>query len=152
MRKLITTATLVAALAGAGSAQAWKVLHVGPSAHSANCHTISCLNGKLNSLTQKLNRDDRALGTLLSCLKEVPLSTYGNPAGTFGYMFDKGSGVAPIDTTAVDVTNPGDTVNGWVLFDGCNSTTTAFHTAGILGSAIAPEANLSPFWQPQQHR
>ena len=69
------------------------------------------------------------------CEQEVPITQYGDPNGTFGYVFDSGG---TFDTTGLDVTATGDTVDAWFVFDGCNTQTTLSprHAAsrGIRGS------------------
>jgi hypothetical protein len=91
--------------------------------------------------------DDQELQTLVGCLAEVPLSQYGDPSGTFGYVFNPSGGGTTFNTTALDVTITGDPVGGWALFDGCNRTKTA---AGIRRSqGIAPALPLSSFQRPQ---
>jgi hypothetical protein len=89
-------------------------------------------------------------GNLVDCLGEYPVTDYGDPDGTFGYVYDSGSGGLEFDTTALDVTNSGDTVGAWTLFDECNTATTASiarsaRLARVRGhQAIAPSFLLTP--------
>ena len=84
--------------------------------------------------------------TLQDCLGEYPVTEYGDPSGSLGYLFNDGSGT-PFDTTALDVTASGDAVGAWTLFDTCNSTSTAniarAHIARAT-DALAPSFLLHP--------
>jgi hypothetical protein len=127
----------------------------------ASCHSIGCLSRQLTNVTNQLhqaegviNRNARVFNNVINCFKEVPTSTYGDPAGSFGYIF-AANGTA-IDTTALDVTNPGTFVDGWALYDGCNSKISPnvarprTARAASASTPIAPPASLSPFARPQR--
>ena len=143
-------AALGAALGlGAGSAQA------------ITCHSWSCVNSHLNSMQSALktdaaiiSQDNRAIGNLANCLGESPLTRYGDPAGSLGYVFDPGSGGAQFDTTALDVTNSGNTIGGWAMFDKCNTQTTASFRRGhasAFSTAFGPIAPEMQFGPPVEH-
>jgi hypothetical protein len=83
---------------------------------------IGSLLGHIGSLNGALQAEHNALGALTSCLRETPISQYGDPAGSFGYVFDNGTG--PFYTTGLDVTGTGDSVGAWFLSDACNGTAT----------------------------
>jgi hypothetical protein len=53
----------------------------------------------------------------------VPLSQYGDPAGSAGYEFNDGTNPT-FFTTALDVTAEGDTVGAWFIVDACEAATT----------------------------
>ncbi len=98
--------------------------------------TLNSLSGKVNSLSGTVATQ----GKKLACFTEVPVTQYGDPSGTFGYSFTS-DGVTFFNTTALDLTAPGDTVGAWALVDSCNTTTTATAAVrGILGSAVAHRA------------
>jgi hypothetical protein len=142
---------LVVALAGsAASAQ-------------ASCHSWSCVNRQLNALhgalakaDARIARDDatitknaRVYNGLVACLTEVPMTTYGDTGGTFGYTFDPGAGAPVFDSTALDVTNTGTSVDGWSLFDKCNTSTTPGAAADTKAGQITPATSAWRFGHPQ---
>ena len=95
---------------------------------------------------QAINQTRQDLGGLINCLGEGPLTQYGDPGGTFGYMFDNdaiGSGANPFLTTGLDITATGDPVDGWALFDLCNNATIA--SASAARSSIAPHSAIEGF-------
>jgi hypothetical protein len=151
MRKLLLCAVgaaLIAAVAGAGSAE-------------AKCGN-ACLKKKLNRLTtqvsqlqqtvsqqsQAITASNQALKNVVDCFGEAPLTQYGDPAQTFGYQFDNGTD--PIfGTTALDVTTSGDPVDAWALFDVCNTQSVA--SASAARSSVAPHSGLDLFSGAQHH-
>jgi hypothetical protein len=155
MRKLLLCAVgaaLITAVAGAGSAE-------------AKCGN-ACLKKKLNRLTtqvtqlqqtvsqqsQAITASNQALKNVTDCLGEAPLTQYGDPAGTLGYQFDNdaiGSGDDPFLTTALDVTEGGDPIDGWALFDACNTVSVA--SASASRSALAPNVAAQMFSGAQHH-
>jgi hypothetical protein len=108
--------------------------------------TLNGLSGKVSGQGTTLNSLSGTVATQgkkLACYTEVPVTQYGDPNGTFGYSFTS-DGVTFFDTTALDVTAPGDTVSAWALVDSCNTTTTATAAVrGILGSAVAHRATAT---------
>jgi hypothetical protein len=147
-KSLVLTATVAASLGAAGTAQ-------------ASCHSIGCLSRQLTNVTNQLHRAEavisgnaRVFNAAIKCFKEVPTSTYGDPAGSFGYIFS--TGATAIDTTALDVTNPGTLVDGWALYDGCNHKINPNFArartarAASASTPIAPPASLSLFERPQR--
>jgi hypothetical protein len=94
-----------------------------------------------------INDDNQQLQTLFGCLAEAPLTQYGDPLGTFGYVFNPGGGGSAFNTTALDVTISGGAVGGWALFDGCNTAKTAAPVAG--SGRMAPALPLSSLQRPQ---
>jgi hypothetical protein len=132
----------------------------------AKCGT-KCLNKKVRALSaglaaaqqtialqgQRLQQTTQELSSLENCLGEAPLTQYGDPAGTFGYMFDNdaiGSGGDPFETTALDITESGDQIDGWALFDFCNTTSVASASAA-QSSSIAPRSEAGRFGGGQMH-
>lgn len=126
----------------------FALLAFSPAAATAapSCHTVACLNRQVGSLRTELARTQQALLAFANCLGEVPMSTYGDPNQTFGYAYSP-DGVNTLLTTAVDTTMPGTTIDGWMLFDRCNTRKTASadtaHLATATG-AIAPMFNWTP--------
>jgi hypothetical protein len=149
MKRLIIATAMVltlAAVAGVGRADAafWP-------ANCRNVTTFAqyfrCVDAHLNNLHQRLKaavavnaRQTRRLNSLASvnatqtrrlnnhaalfaCEEIVPLSQYGDPAGTFGYEFNDGANPT-FFTSAVDVTAEGDTVGAWFVVDACEPATT----------------------------
>ena len=140
-------------------AAALTVLASGTSAQ-AGCNTAKCLNKKIRTLSTQvtqlqqtvtqqaatIQQTQQGLNTVVNCLAEAPLTQYGDPAGDFGYQFDNNQSPTVEDiigTTALDVTQPTDTVDGWALFDACNTTTTA--SASATRSSIAPSSGANLF-------
>jgi hypothetical protein len=124
---------------------------------TAACHKVACVNGrvaslqgqvktlkqqlggvvnKLNSALTALNADTNALTSLKSCLRELPVTVYGAPQGTFGYVYNDGT--KTFQTTALDATFQGDSVSAWILDDACNPATTA--AADGARGVLAPPA------------
>lgn len=96
--------------------------------------SLTSLSGKVDSLSGTVT----SAGQLLACIGEVPVTEYGDPAGSFGYSYF--DGMTSFDTTALDITAPGDPVGAWSVIDSCNTTPTASPAArGILG----PEAHIA---------
>jgi hypothetical protein len=101
--------------------------------------TLNSLSGNVNSLAGTVATQ----GKKLACFTEVPVTQYGDPSGRFGYSFTS-DGVTFFNTTALDLTAPGDTVGAWALVDSCDTTTTATAAVrGILGSAVAHRATAT---------
>jgi hypothetical protein len=135
MKRLIITAALaltLAAVAGASRADAafWP-------AKCRNAATLGgfarCVDNHLNNLNKRVKAavavnatQTRRLNNhqaLLACEELVPLTQYGDSAGTSGYEFNDGTNPTFL-TTALDVTAQGDTVGAWFVIDACEPTTT----------------------------
>ena len=117
-------------LSGKVAAQEQKVTSQGQA--------ISGQGGAINAQAQTIKQVTSSLG----CLFEAPLTEYGEPGGPFGYFFqieNEAEGLETILTTGLDVTEPGDFVSGWALFDGCN---TAEIASVSSRGAIAPAKTL----------
>ena len=71
---------------------------------------------------------------LLRCEQVAPVTQYGDPFGSFGYLFDNNDGSGPFFTSALDITTSGDPVSAWVIVDVC-------HAKARLGSGL-PKATL----------
>lgn len=56
---------------------------------------------------------------LETCLFEAPFTQYGDPEGSFGYLF-KEEGGTEIETSALDITAEGDPIDAWFILDACN--------------------------------
>ena len=114
-----------------------------------NCHSWSCVNRVLNQMQTTANRDDKFVRGLSKCLAEVPVTEYGDgSSGTFGYVWNPGSGGAPFNTTALDITASGKTPDGWLLQDACRTAKAPARDGvglGPLFGPIAPETSLSTF-------
>jgi hypothetical protein len=103
---------------------------------------VSSLSGQVSSLQGQLAAADRTLGTITNCLAETPVTQYGDPSGTFGYVFSN-DGFSSFFTSALDGTAPGHHVGAWFLVDSCNTRTTAVaHTAHMARGTLGPEG----FW------
>ncbi len=72
---------------------------------------------------------------LETCLFEAPFTQYGDPNGTFGYLFEEEGGGAPIKRTALDFTAVGDAIDAWFLFNACETQTTL--SASGVGDPVA---------------
>ena len=110
---------------------------------------VSGINSQVSSVSAlgaTVSTDHNSLTTLLGCLRETPLTLYGDPGGTFGYLYNDGIG-KQFETDALSVTFSGGTVGGWYLADGCNTTTVASSGTGHTRSAyplIFPRLILTP--------
>jgi hypothetical protein len=69
--------------------------------------------------TRRLNNH----AALFACEEIVPLTQYGDPAGSAGYEFNDGVNPTFL-TTALDATAQGDTVDAWFVVDVCETATT----------------------------
>jgi hypothetical protein len=112
--------------------------------------TVNSLSGNVTAYHNAQVSDEATLGkltTAFSCFGEYPVTDYGDSDGTFGYVYNDGT--TPVfNTTALDVTNSGDTVDAWTLFDQCNTAQTGDIARSHLarsGDAIAPSFLLDPF-------
>jgi hypothetical protein len=129
MRKLVVIGVVSLALVGgvagtANSAVRWP----------ARCHTFTCVNAHMNQLRSQFiafkrstNAFKSSTNYLLNCEADIPLTQYGDSAGTYGYEFSN-DGVSTIFTTALDVTTSGDDVDAWFVVDTCNTTNPAPRT------------------------
>lgn len=101
---------------------------------------VNTLTSEVNTLTPEVSNDHTVVGDFTSCFEELPITQYGDPAGTFGYEFSN-DGATNFYTTALDATASGDAIGAWFLVDACNSQTTA-STAHVAGRApLAPHIN-----------
>lgn len=129
-----------------------------PAGAQFNCHNWTCVNRVLNVQQKQINVDTQAVatlaGTLGRCLQDLPVSQYGG-SGSGGYIFDTTGASTFIETSALDVTQPGDQVGAWLLADTCNTTQTAAlaraHQAHRL-RPVDPMAPFSPFGWPKEGR
>ncbi len=105
------------------------VVFFGPSSASANCRTVGCFNTQIN----KLKRQVRTLTQQVAGLQQrvyscentlVPVTEYG------GYAYNL---VDPFETTALDVTDPGDSVDAWLVANSCQGASTAKHATAWFG-------------------
>ncbi len=96
--------------------------------------TIAAQGQAINGQSQATKKVE---SFLFGCVFEAPLSVYGDPEGSFGYLFD--TETETIKTSALDVTAEGDFIEAWALFDGCNPET-------VLSSSAsgAPAASGQP--------
>ena len=144
----------IKALVLAGLASAGVLAIPGPAGAATNCKTVSCLNKEVKALTKVVTADTRFIGSLANCLSEIPVTQYGNPNGTYGYMYNPGASVGPAyDTTALDITNHGTPVSAWLMYDKCNHTSAAqdHPAADATGGPFGPIAHvtLPADFQPQ---
>lgn len=113
---------------------------------------LGCLNHKITVLQRTVRADTRALTAVATCFAEHPVTLYGDPSGTFGYVFDQGNGLT-FDTTALDATQTGDSVSAWLLYDQCNTAVTANHAraadvgglSALLNGATAHGPLVMPY-------
>jgi hypothetical protein len=89
----------------------------GTQAKFANCHSFGCVNKKLNALHKQQRRTARLV---TKCEAVAPVTDYGDPNGSFGYVFDNNDGAGPFFTSALDLTFPGDPVDAFMLVDVCH--------------------------------
>lgn len=118
------------------------------SAGAINCHSWGCINRTLNGLHSQLKRDQRYIYSLSNCLRELPVSELGSNVGTYGYVYNDGTGSTY--RTALDGVGGTTIVDYWVMYDSCNtqvlaSVRRAHSAAGGVFGPIAPEAPLSIF-------
>lgn len=100
--------------------------------------TLTSLSGKVNSLSGTVSTQ----GTKLACFTDTPVTQYGDPGGTFGYLFtNDGISADAVDATALDVTVPGDAVDAWAVMDSCNTTPTA---SAAVQSDFGSLAHIAP--------
>jgi len=65
---------------------------------------FAALSKKVTALTKRATNLEKELGGLESCMGAVPIGRFGDPNGTFGYLYDN-SAASSIYTTALDVTD-----------------------------------------------
>jgi hypothetical protein len=105
---------------------------------TSQSQAISGQGSAINAQAQAIKQ----VNSTLDCLFEAPLTEYGEPEGPFGYLFqfeNEAEELESFPTTALDVTYEGDFVNGWALFNGCNTTEIA---EAASQTAIAPQGDL----------
>ena len=117
----------------------------------AKC-SVTCLNRKVKQLSSALIRAEKAIvslsktvtqqgqvinglaaqnaqtKTIFECLFEAPVTQYGDSGGAFGYLFD--TGTETVDTTALDITEKGDPIDAWFIFNACETQTTLALSGG----------------------
>jgi hypothetical protein len=111
MKKVLIGLALVAAIATAFAVPAFST----PS--SSVPTRVKALEAKVKTLTTRLNRT-QALATVsaakLSCLKNLmPVSSYGDGT-TSGYVYTQDARATSFLTSALDVTEQGQTPGAWV--------------------------------------
>jgi hypothetical protein len=116
------------------------------SADAISCHSWKCVNRQLNSLHSQLRADQRYINTLSSCLSELGVTQYGSTVGSYGYVYDGGTGSTY--TTALDLAGGTTPVDHWVMYDSCNvqvfaSARRARRAAAAVFGPIAPEGPVS---------
>jgi uncharacterized coiled-coil protein SlyX len=114
---------------------------------AAQNQTIAGQGAALAGLTQAA----KFVKSLEACLREVPISEFGEIGGPFGYLFQFENEAEELETeptTALDVPFEGEFVGAWFLIDRCNTAETASVNAA---SAIAPRAT-DPRALPQPQR
>ena len=108
-------------------------------AATVNCADVACLNRALTRLTRfanatanRLNKLDKFARQQLdqwdawyeewnTCVPIVPITVYGDPNGSYGYLWTN-DGVNVGATTGLDVTWEGDPVDFWALEWTCQVT------------------------------
>ena len=110
---LVAAALLCLAILATGGAQA----------KFARCHSFGCVNKKLNAIHKQLNavrRHTRILEVgVYECEQLVPITEYGDPLGSFGYLFDNDGGSGTLYTSALDFTASGDPTDELMVVDTC---------------------------------
>jgi hypothetical protein len=98
---------------------------------TAQNQTIAGQGATIAALSQKTT----FVTALEECLYEAPFTEYGDPEGSFGYHFN--TGTEEIETSALDITEEGDPILAWFVFDACNTQTTLTlnGTSGVLPHA-----------------
>jgi hypothetical protein len=88
----------------------------GTQAKFANCHNFACVNKKLN----KLHKQEQQTAALVNnCERVAPVTVYGDPAGSFGYVFNNNDGTGTFFTSALDFTVTGDPISAFMIVDVC---------------------------------
>lgn len=132
--------TALTTLSGRLTSLSGTVVGQGSSLNSLSV-SLNSLSGEESSLSatvRTLSGTVTTQGQTLACIGELPVTQYGDPAGTFGYSFTADG--MTFNTTALDGTASGDPVSAWMVVDSCNTTPTASAAArGILG----PEAHIA---------
>jgi uncharacterized coiled-coil protein SlyX len=113
--------------------------------------TISQQGAAIAQQTQKITQLT-GLGqeteAVFECLFEAPLTEYGEPEEEIGYLFKGEAETFP--TTALDITEKGDFISAWFLFDACNETETlSLHRAagafpGVRGPGAFSSQSRTP--------
>jgi len=161
MRKVLvaTAAVLALGLAFAGGAEAkcsltclnHKVKQLSSGLIKAE-KTIASLSKTVNQQGQTIAAQNQTIAaqgatvapftkfvkSLEECLFEAPFTEYGDPEGSFGYLFEKEGG-GEIKTSALDITEEGSPISAWFIFDACNQQETLAlnGTGGVFPGAKA---------------
>lgn len=104
-----------------------------------NCRDLACLNRELTQLARFANGTAKRLSTLdafareqsrmwrawyqewNTCVPVMPITAYGDPAGSFGYLWTPDQ-TSTFPTTALDITLQGDEVSAYALVWACDVT------------------------------
>jgi uncharacterized Zn-binding protein involved in type VI secretion len=80
--------------------------------------------------------------SLEECLFEAPFTQYGDPEGSFGYLFEEEGG-GEIKTSALDISEEGSSILAWFIFDACNpQETLALNSVGGVFPAAKASSGL----------
>jgi len=126
---------------------------------------ITTLNQKVAAQEQKVNTQSQAISgqagtisaqsqaikqasSILGCLFDAPITEYGDPEGSQGFIYD--TGTETFDTSALNLTFEGDPVTFWTVFDACNTAETASVQAS--SGALPPVTDLPSLSQPEAPR
>jgi len=133
------TTKIAGALLAGGSLMMLTAAPAGASTASK----IRKLQHDLKVVSKREKQDRAALNGLIGCMQFVNLTQYGDPAGTFGYLYTQNV-LDPTQTqatTAVDGTEAGDTGTPFLIIaPECATTTRAF--GGGAGPTIVPRGHL----------
>ncbi len=91
------------------------------------------MNAHLNSLhatvlaqKTRITKVNTNLNGFFGCLYEAPVTEYGDPSGTFGYLWtDDGNPADAYATSGFDYTNSGNIPDFWAFVDNCSRNTPA---------------------------
>jgi hypothetical protein len=124
--------------------------------------TINSLSQKISAQEQKTTSQGQSISSqgsaisaqgqaieqansILGCLFDAPITEYGDPEGSEGFIYD--TGTETFDTSALNLTFEGDPVTFWTVFDACNTAETASVQAS--SGALPPVTNLPSLPQPE---
>jgi hypothetical protein len=107
-------------------------------AGAASCKTVKCLQKQVNTLTKDMAVTTGEFKRPSECLKDIPITEFGNPSSSYGYDYSTPSGT--VLTYGLQRTPSGQKVSAWVLEDACNPKT----TASIRAAAPTAGIGLSP--------
>lgn len=87
------------------------------------CTTLRCINRTLTRHDNQVAALNAAVSELFfqffECEVILPVNQFGDPGGSFGYLFDNNDGFGVFLTSGLDVTSPNDPSAAWVVVYTC---------------------------------